>query len=86
MRIGADAYTTLLRGVPDLLVIYLFYFGGSLAVTGLFQSLGREGFTGVPPFLAGAAAIGCVSGAYQAEVFRGASERVNDFDPAFHLI
>jgi octopine/nopaline transport system permease protein len=24
----ADGYTTILRGVPDLLVIYLFYFGG----------------------------------------------------------
>ena len=25
----ADAYTTVLRGIPELLVIYLFYFGGS---------------------------------------------------------
>jgi len=24
-----DGYTTVLRGIPDLLVIYLFYFGGS---------------------------------------------------------
>lgn len=72
VRLGAQAYTTVMRGVPDLLVIYLFYFGGSLSVTGLFQTLGRDGFTGVPPFLAGAAAIGCISGAYQAEVFRGA--------------
>jgi len=72
VRLGAEAYTTVMRGIPDLLVIYLFYFGGSLAVTNLFQSFGREGFTGVPPFLAGAAAIGCISGAYQAEVFRGA--------------
>ena len=29
-RLCADAYTTVLRGVPDLLVLYLFYFGGSL--------------------------------------------------------
>lgn len=72
LRIGADVYITFLRGVPDLLVIYLFYFGGSLAVTGLFNTLGREGFTGVPPFLAGAVAIGFITGAYQAEVFRGA--------------
>ncbi len=28
-RGAADVYTTVVRGVPDLLVIYLFYFGGS---------------------------------------------------------
>ena len=68
----ADVYTTVLRGIPDLLVVYLFYFGGSMAVTGIFNLWGQEGFVGVPPFIAGAAAIGVVSGAYQAEVFRGA--------------
>jgi octopine/nopaline transport system permease protein len=72
VRFSADAYTTVLRGIPDLLVIYLFYFGGSMAVTGLFNLWGEAGFVGVPPFAAGATAIGVVSGAYQAEVFRGA--------------
>lgn len=72
VRFSADAYTTVLRGIPDLLVIYLFYFGGSMAVTGLFNLWGEAGFVGVPPFAAGAIAIGVVSGAYQAEVFRGA--------------
>ncbi|MCW5710571.1 ABC transporter permease [Shinella sp.] len=72
VRFSADAYTTVLRGIPDLLVIYLFYFGGSMAVTGLFNLWGDGGFVGVPPFAAGATAIGVVSGAYQSEVFRGA--------------
>ena len=72
VRFSADAYTTVLRGIPDLLVIYLFYFGGSMAVTGFFNIWGQDGFVGVPPFAAGATAIGVVSGAYQAEVFRGA--------------
>jgi octopine/nopaline transport system permease protein len=31
-RTFADGYTTVLRGIPDLLVIYLFYFGGSAAL------------------------------------------------------
>lgn len=72
VRLSADAYTTVLRGIPELLVIYLFYFGGSMAVTGLFNLWGREGFVGISPFMAGALAIGVVSGAYQAEVLRGA--------------
>lgn len=72
VRMFADVYTTVLRGIPDLLVIYLFYFGGSMALTALSNMAGGEGFVGVPPFVAGAVAIGVVSGAYQAEVFRGA--------------
>jgi octopine/nopaline transport system permease protein len=68
----ADAYTTVLRGVPDLLVIYLFYFGGSAAVSAVGRLFGAEGFIGVPAFLTGALAVGIVSGAYQTEVLRGA--------------
>jgi octopine/nopaline transport system permease protein len=68
----ADGYTTVLRGIPDLLVIYLFYFGGSAALGAIGSLFGAEGFIGVPAFATGAIAIGVVSGAYQAEVFRGA--------------
>jgi octopine/nopaline transport system permease protein len=64
-------YTTILRGVPDLLVIYLFYFGGSAIVTAIGSKLGYDGFIGVPGFIAGTLAIGLVSGAYQSEVIRG---------------
>jgi octopine/nopaline transport system permease protein len=68
----ADVYTTLLRGIPDLLVIYLFYFGGSTLVTAINRELGGSGFVSLPAFLVGAMAVGIVSGAYQTEVFRGA--------------
>jgi len=71
-RILGDAYTTVFRGVPELLVIYLIYFGGSSLVTAVGQYFGGEGFFGLPPFIAGAFAVGVISGAYQAEVYRGA--------------
>jgi octopine/nopaline transport system permease protein len=70
-RGAAEAYTTVLRGVPDLLVIYLFYFGGSVALSAIGRMFGAEGFIGLPGFFAGTLAIGIVSGAYQAEVIRG---------------
>lgn len=73
----ADGYTTVLRGIPDLLVIYLFYFGGSTALGAVASLFGAEGFVGMPAFAAGAMAIGIVSGAYQAEVFRGAYQVVS---------
>ncbi|MDR7141973.1 ABC transporter permease [Rhizobium sp. BE258] len=67
-----NIYTTVFRGVPELLIIYLIYFGGSAAVTSVGQWLGYEGFLGLPSFAAGALAVGIISGAYQAEVYRGA--------------
>jgi len=68
----ADAYTTVLRGIPDLLVIYLLFFGGSAIVSAINRDLfGGQGFVSVPAFLIGSLAVGLCNGAYQAEVFRG---------------
>ncbi|WP_213777662.1 ABC transporter permease subunit [Caballeronia sp. dw_276] len=72
LRVIGDAYTTLFRGIPELLIIYLFYFGGSSVVTAVGQFFGADGFIGVPPFVVGALAIGLISGSYQAEVYRSA--------------
>ena len=72
LQLAADAYTTVLRGIPDLLVIYLLYFGGSAALTALGHALGVKGFVGIDAFAAGAIAVGIISGAYQSEIFRGA--------------
>jgi octopine/nopaline transport system permease protein len=77
VRSAADAYTTVLRGIPDLLVIYLFYFGGSALLSSIAGLFGPSGFVGVSGFAAGAAAIGIISGAYQSEVFRGAYTALN---------
>ena len=67
-----DAYAAIFRGVPELLIIYFIYFGSSGLLSSLGHAFGREGFLGVPPFFAGALAVGAISGAYQAELFRGA--------------
>ena len=75
-RGAAVAYTTVLRGVPDLLVIYLFYFGGSQVLTTAGRWMGQDGFIGLNGFAAGAMAVSVVSGAYQTEVIRGAVRAV----------
>ena len=67
-----NAYAAVFRGVPELLVVYFVYFGSSALLTGAFHFAGFEGFFGVPSFAAGALAVGVISGAYQAEVYRGA--------------
>lgn len=65
-------YTTVFRGVPELLIIYLIYFGGSTAITIIGRLLGFDGFFGLPSFIAGSLAVGLISASYQAEVYRGA--------------
>lgn len=75
-RLGAETYTTAVRGVPDLLIIYLFYFGGSQVLTSVAHAFGGAGFFGLPAFLVGTLAVGIVSGAYQTELLRGAYHAV----------
>jgi octopine/nopaline transport system permease protein len=68
----AYGYSTLFRGVPDLLTIYLLYFGGSEGLTAVGHWFGAQGFVGLPAFATGVLALAVISGAYQAEVYRGA--------------
>ena len=70
-------YTTVFRGVPELLVIYLFFFGGSGAVMYVAKIFGYDGYIEVNAFITGAISIGIISGAYSTEVFRGAVQSIN---------
>ena len=66
------AYTTLIRGVPDLVLMLLVFFGGQLAVNALAQRIGHADYIDVDPFIAGTLTIGFIFGAYLSETFRGA--------------
>ena len=70
-------YTTLIRGIPELLVIYLFFFGGSGAVMYVAKIFGYGEYIEINAFLTGAISIGIISGAYSTEVFRGAIQSIN---------
>jgi octopine/nopaline transport system permease protein len=76
-RGASFTYSALFRGVPDLLTIYLLYFGGSVALTTIGGWFGAHGFIGLPGFATGVVALGVISGAYQAEVYRGAFLAIN---------
>ncbi|MCO6410895.1 ABC transporter permease [Hoeflea alexandrii] len=67
LRWLADSYTTIVRGIPELLIILILYFGGTVALTAL---LGR--YVEVDAFAAGVFALTIVFGAYATEVFRAA--------------
>lgn len=72
----ASAYVSVFRGVPDILVIYLFFFGGRQVITAVGTALGIQGPFEVSGFAAGALAVGLVSSASQSEVLRGAYQAV----------
>ena len=73
----ANTYTTIIRGVPELLVIYLFFFGGSAAVMFVASIFGYGEYIEINAFITGAFSIGIISGAYSTEVFRGAIQSID---------
>ena len=67
----AGVYTTLIRGIPDLVLMTLIFFGGQIMVNNIGDRLGLE-YIDVSPFVAGVLTIGFIFGAYMTETFRGA--------------
>jgi octopine/nopaline transport system permease protein len=76
LRWLAATYTTVVRGVPALLVIWLLFYGGSGLVGWMAGLFGYGGRVELSAFAVGVASVGLVSGAYAAEVIRGAVQAV----------
>lgn len=68
----ATVYTTLIRGVPDLVLMLLVFYGGQLGINAIAPMLGHEDYIDIDPFFAGVLTIGFIFGAYLTEAFRGA--------------
>ena len=77
LNLVANIYTTVIRGVPELLVIYLFFFGGSGAIMFVASMFGYNEYIEINAFITGSFAIGIISGAYSTEVFRGAIQSID---------
>lgn len=68
----ANTYTTVIRGVPELLLILLVYYGAPTLIQTVMTAFGRDVIVDVNPFVAGVLTIGFIYGAFSTEVFRGA--------------
>ena len=77
LNLIGNFYTTVIRGVPELLVIYLFFFGGSGAIMYVASIFGYNDYIEINAFLTGSFSIGIISGAYSTEVFRGAIQSID---------
>jgi arginine/ornithine transport system permease protein len=68
----ATVYTTVVRGVPELVLMLLIFYGGTIGLNHLLEAFGSRRSVDINPFLAGVLTIGFIYGAYMTETFRGA--------------
>ncbi|NIC05577.1 ABC transporter permease [Billgrantia bachuensis] len=78
----ATLYTTLIRGVPDLVLMMLLFFGGQMGLNlitdKLYDQFGVDWYIDLNAFVAGVITIGFIFGAYMGETFRGAFMAVDE--------
>jgi len=73
----ATVYTTLIRGIPDLVLMTIIFYGGQIIINNIGASLGwdyelyAQPVLLISPFVAGTITIGFIFGAYMTETFRG---------------
>jgi arginine/ornithine transport system permease protein len=72
LRFIAQLYTTIIRGIPDLVLMLLIFFGGQVFINQVGPFFGYDDYIDINPFIAGISTIGFIFGAYMTETFRGA--------------
>jgi len=68
----ATGYTAIVRGIPELLLLLIVFYGGTMLVQDIWRGLGSDSYVEIKPFVAGTFTLAFVFGAYATEVFRGA--------------
>lgn len=71
LRVPAQIYTTLIRGIPDLVLMLLIFYGLQTWLTTLTEAMEWD-YIEIDPFSAGVITLGFIYGAYFTETFRGA--------------
>ncbi|OKL43130.1 ABC transporter permease [Pseudovibrio exalbescens] len=71
LRAAADVYTTLFRGLPELLTLFLVYYGGQILIQQVLSMVGIVHFE-VSAFVAGMVALSLVFSSYASEAFLSA--------------
>ena len=67
-----DLYSTVIRGIPDLVLILLIFYGGQDLLNRVAPMLGYDDYIDLNPLAAGIGTLGFIFGAYLSETFRGA--------------
>jgi len=72
----ANIYTTIIRGIPELLTVLIIYFGATAFLMSIASLFGYDEYIEIGAFAAGVTALGLTFGAYATEVFRGALQSI----------
>ena len=72
LRAAVGIYTTIFRGLPELLTLFIVYYGLQLLIQGIFGWLGFEQRVEINAFIAGMIALAVVFSAYSSEVLLSA--------------
>ena len=75
LRYIATAYTTLIRSVPDLVIMLLLFYSLQLGLNQITEALQMDQID-INPFVAGVITLAFIYGAYFTETFRGAFQSV----------
>jgi polar amino acid transport system permease protein len=76
LRATAKIFTTIFRGLPELLTLFIVYYGGQIVLNFLFQKILGMNFE-VNSFVAGMVALSFVFSSYSSEVFLSAFKGIN---------
>ncbi len=71
-NLASNAYTTIIRGIPELLLLLIIFYGTPTLVQGIATRMGYDIIIDFNPFIAGIMTLGVIYGAFSTEVFRGA--------------
>lgn len=72
LRLAAGIYTTIFRGLPELLTLFIVYYGLQILIQSFFEWIGYDGRIEINAFLAGLVALAVVFSSYASEVLLSA--------------
>jgi polar amino acid transport system permease protein len=72
LRLAGNIYTTIFRGLPELVTLFLVYFGAQIALQNLVHLYDPGATIEINSFAAGMIALGVVFSSYASEVFLSA--------------
>jgi len=72
LRLASNVYTTLFRGLPELLTLFLVYYGAQIGLQQLIVLFGGSSGIEINSFVAGMVALGVVFSSYASETFLSA--------------
>lgn len=76
LRLAANIYTTIFRGLPELLTLFMIYYGAQIGLQSLIKLFRPDATVEINSFVSGMVALGVVLSSYASEVFMSAFKAI----------